>query len=109
MRQQDMQINRSIDRILVRQDIKTQKLKYRNTNGRVYFQGELVKRHGKDIEDKDELKQLEQRISRIEGVMTVEWDLKNWKKEHGQWKKKDRDKTMKSQMRSSSQDIQLDW
>lgn len=110
MQQDDMQINRAIDRLLVRQDIDTQKLKFRNTNGRLHFKGELRKHHGKEIEDKDELKKLEQHLKRVDGIMTVEWDLENWKKEHGQWKqKKDKRDSMQDQMGGVNNDIQLDW
>ncbi|MFP4686781.1 MAG: hypothetical protein ACLFN5_01580 [bacterium] len=111
MARRDMEINREIDRALVRQDVNTRKLKWRTIGSRVNFIGELTKRHGKEIEDKDEVKQLDKRIKRIDGVMTVEWDLKNWEKEHGQWKKKkDKRDGLRHQVQMKRQSgIQLDW
>ena len=111
MARRDMEVNREIQRVLVRQDVNTRKLKWRTIGSRASFIGELTKRRGKGIEDKEEVKQLDKRIRRIDGIVTVEWDLKNWKNEHGQWrKKKDRRDSLRNKVQAKRQSgIKLDW
>lgn len=108
---EDMEVTRDLERVLVRQDINTQKLKYNVYGGKVRFSGELAQRRGKEIEDKDEVKKLEKMIKRVDGVRTTEWDLKNWKKKNGQWvnqsKQKDRQDQQVEYGRTS--DIELEW
>jgi hypothetical protein len=83
---EDMEITRDLERVLVRQDVNTQKLKFNVYGGKVRFSGELKQQRGnKEIEDKQEVKQLEKMIKRVDGIRTTEWDLKNWKKKNGKW------------------------
>ncbi len=111
MARKDMELNRAVERALVRQDVNTRKLKWRTLGSRVSFKGKITKMHGKELEDKDELKRLDKRLKRIEGINTVEWDLENWEKEHGRWKKKkqtdDRQSGGVDMGRGSN--VQLDW
>ncbi len=110
MARKDMELNRAVERALVRQDVNTRKLKWRTLGSRVTFKGEITKLHGKEIEDKDELKRLDKRMKRLDGINTVEWDLENWKKEHGQWKKKKKDDRMDSGFKTGrGSNVQLDW
>lgn len=111
MARKDMELNRAVERALVRQDINTRKLKWRSVGSRITFKGEITKMHGKDVEDKDELKTLDKRIKRLEGISIVEWDLENWEKEHGQWKrKKEKKQGLSDNIQSSmSNNVQLDW
>ena len=95
----DLHVSQDINRTLVRQDVKVKSIDYRYANGRVTFKGRLEKRHGKEIEDKDEVKKIEHQLKRIDGVTTVEWDLKNWKKEHGRWQKIDGGDDLREQIR----------
>ncbi len=95
----DLEISQEINRTLVRQDVKVNSIDYRYANGRVTFKGKLEKRHGKEVEDKDEVKKIEHQLKRINGVTTVEWDLKNWKKEQGRWQKIDSGDDLREQIR----------
>jgi len=107
---EDMEITRDLERVLVRQDINTQKLKYNVYGGKVRFSGELCQRRGKEIEEKEEVKQLEKMVKRVDGIRTTEWDLKNWKKKNGQWvnqqDRKDDDQRIEY---GGDSDVDLEW
>ncbi|MGM0381185.1 MAG: hypothetical protein ACQEP7_04295 [bacterium] len=110
MARKDMELNRAVERALVRQDVNTRKLKWRTTGARISFKGKITKLHGHDVEDQDELKRLDKRLKRLDGVHTVEWDLENWKKEHGKWKKKKKDDSGSSGFdMGRGSNVQLDW
>lgn len=111
MGRNDMQLTRDLERVLVRQDINTQKLKYNVYGGKVRFSGELVQRRGKEIENKDEVKKLEKMVKRVDGIRTTEWDLKNWKKKNGRWVKEGDDEKGTAQQvdYGGSSDVELEW
>ena len=108
---EDMEITRELERVLVRQDINTQKLKYNVYGGKVRFSGELAERRGRQIEDRDEVKQLEKMVKRVDGIRTTEWDLKNWKKKNGQWVNKGdkQDDPAADVQQGVDSDVELEW
>jgi hypothetical protein len=85
MAQQDMKINREIQRVLARQNVNQKPLRHTVHGGQLNVSGRLEKKHGTAFNDPDEVEQLERHFRRISGVLKVQWELENWDKTDSGW------------------------
>jgi hypothetical protein len=85
MAQQNMKINREIQRVLARQDVNQKPLRHTVHGGQLNVSGRLEKNHGKAFSDPDEVEKLERHFRRIDGVLKVQWELESWDKTESGW------------------------
>lgn len=93
MLREDFVIQSEIRRVLVRSNIDYSRISFGTVKGVVYFRGtfELSRLYvdGSPEEVKEFIKKnlisLEKKIRSIPGVIDVNFQLVNWKKEKGQW------------------------
>jgi hypothetical protein len=84
----DRLINVRVGQAFVRRGIDTQKVQVSTHHGVVMVQGRLEpmsKRY--EIKGASDMKALEQQLRRIPNVKDVRWQLENWRREEGAWKR----------------------
>ena len=90
----EMQVNQEIERLLVRQDINVRKLTFRYipAGRRLEMKGELRWFQAGEVKDENEVRRLEMRLLRLDGVDRIRWRLDNWKKTGAGWEHKNQER-----------------
>ena len=94
MLREDFVIQTNIRRILIRSNIDYSEITFGTVKGVVYIQGNFrITGIPPDLDYKDSedimartLRSLEAKIRSIPGVVDLNFQFRNWKKEKGQWK-----------------------
>ena len=105
-RTDDFRINARVRSVLVRHWIDTTKCHFGTIKGKVFIRGKIRKIFGRSraniegekseeeekevdvISELELITRLEDEIRRISGVVSIQYDLENWRKEKGQWRRK---------------------